>query len=60
MLDHTNHYVTIFFHYLFYLILVGLISFSFTYIIDEPKDSSLKTRMNQTDRLIIEASENYP
>ncbi len=59
MLNHLNDYLTILSHYLFYLILIGLLSFSLTYVINEQKDGSLKTRMNQTDRLILKEAENY-
>ncbi|WP_107669051.1 hypothetical protein [Cyanothece sp. BG0011] len=60
MLDHSNDYITIFCHYLFYVILVGLLSFSLTYIINDKQNSGIKTDMDQTNRLILKQAENAP
>lgn len=58
MLDHTNHYFTIFFHYLVYLILVGLLSFSLTYFINNDKDDGEKINLEKTASFVLKQSEN--
>ena len=58
MLDHTNHHVTIFFHYLFYLILVGLLTFSLTYLLNNDKENGAKSNLEKTGSLILKQSEN--
>ncbi|WP_009543406.1 hypothetical protein [Crocosphaera subtropica] len=60
MLDHPSDYLTILCHYLFYLIIVGLLSFSLTYIINNKENSGIKTHMDQTNRLILKQAENAP
>ncbi len=60
MLDHSNNYLTILCHYLFYLIIVGLLSFSLTYIINDKQNSGIKTNMDQTNSLILKQAENAP
>ncbi len=58
MLDHTNHHVTIFFHYLFYLILVGLLTFSLTYLVNSGKDNGVKSNLEKIGSLILKQAEN--
>ena len=58
MLDHNNHYFTIFFHYLFYLILVGLLSFSLTYFTNNDQDSEAKGNLEKTASFVLKQAQN--
>ncbi len=59
MPDHYSNYFTILFHYLFYLILVGLLSFSLTYFLNNNKDNAAKRNLEKTASLILKQAENY-
>ena len=57
MSDHSSHCVTILFHYLFYLILVGLLTFSLTYLIESDQDNGVKSTLQKTVSLILKKAE---
>ncbi|MDJ0599167.1 MAG: hypothetical protein QNJ37_10055 [Crocosphaera sp.] len=60
MSDHSSDYVTVLFHYLFYLILVGLVTFGLTYLLNNDKDYGVKSNLEKTGSLILKQAENSP
>ncbi len=53
MSDHSGDYITIFFHYLFCLVLVGLLTLSLTYVIDSDTNNGVKSNLEKIGSLIL-------
>ncbi len=60
MSNHYGNYLTIVFHYFFYLILVGLLSFSLTYLLNNDKKDGMKSNLEKTGSLVLKQAENSP
>ena len=60
MSNHSGNYLTILFHYFFCLILVGLLSFSLTYLLNNDKKDGMKSNLEKTGSLILKQAENSP
>ncbi|MDJ0844507.1 hypothetical protein [Crocosphaera sp.] len=60
MSDHPDNYVAILFHYFFYLILVGLLTFSLTYLLNHNEKDGVKSNLEKTSSFILKQAENAP
>ena len=60
MLNHSTNSLTLLSHYLFCLFLVGLLSLSLSYLLNNNRETDSKINLEKTGSLILKRVENSP